>query len=359
MFVLDSHCDTPSMLMRGRDLGIDNKTGHVDFPKLRAGGVDAAFFALYTNASMGPDEATRHALEMLGAVRDSVAANPGFAAMCASPTEAVENKSKGLVSIFLGMENGSPIQKSLSLLRVFYSLGVRYMTLTHNGDNEIADSAAVGKRWNGLSPFGREVIDEMNRLGMIVDVAHASDKTFYDCLECSRSPIVSTHSCCRALAGHRRNMTDDMIRAMADKGGVIQINFYPVFLSDAFGKTLADSRLEEKDWIEEAWIKDPLDPEKFAAYNSLLDELASLDRPSYKVVVDHIDHAVKVGGIEGVGIGTDFDGINVCPEGLENVSKLCVIFDEMKSRGYSESEIEKIAGGNFLRVFNEVIDNAL
>ena len=344
MFVLDSHCDTPTMMMRGRDIGIDNERGHVDLPKLKAGGVDASFFALYTSADLQPDAATRYALEMIGRIYDAVEANSGIASLAFSPDDALRNKAKGLISIFIGMENGAPIQKSLPLLRVFHKLGVRYITLTHNGDNEIADSAAQGQRWHGLSPFGREVVAEMNRLGMIVDVAHASDETFYDVLEYSRAPIVSTHSCCRALAHHRRNMSDEMLRALADKGGVIQINFYPVFLSDAFAKTLADSGLESKSWTEQDWINDPLNPE----------EAAALPRPSYKDVVDHIDHAVKVAGIDSVGIGTDFDGIEVTPAGLENISKIGVIFDEMSSRGYTDDQIEKVAGKNFLRVFNDV-----
>lgn len=358
MFVLDSHCDTPSMLTRGRDIGKDNLRGHVDFPKLKAGGVDGSFFALYTSPRLTPDQATRCALEKLGAIYDSTADNRSIAAIATSPSEAFENKAKGLFSVFIGMENGAPIQKSLSLLRVFYKLGVRYVTLTHNGDNEIADSAAEGRKWNGLSPFGREVIAEMNRLGMIVDIAHASDKTFWDCLECSKAPIVSTHSCCRALANHRRNMTDEMIKAMADKGGVIQINFYPVFISDEFAKTLAESGLENKEYIEDEWIADPLNEQKLNAWNAVLDEYAALDRPSYKVVADHIDHAVKAGGIEHVGIGTDFDGIEVTPKGLENISKLPVLFDELRRRGYSEDQIEKIAGGNFLRAWNDVLSIA-
>ena len=211
MFILDSHCDTPTMIMRGRDIGKDNVRGHVDLPKLRAGGVDASSFALYTSAEMKPDAATRYALEMIGRIHDAVEANSGIASLAVTPEEALRNKAKGLVSIFIGMENGAPIQKSLPLLRVFHMLGVMYITLTHNGDNEIADSAAQGQRWHGLSLFGREVVSEMNRLGMIIDVAHASDETFYDVLEYSRAPIVSTHSCCRALAHHRRNMSDQFL----------------------------------------------------------------------------------------------------------------------------------------------------
>jgi len=358
MFVLDSHCDTPTMIMRGRDIGKDNERGHVDLPKLKAGKVDASFFALYTSAEMEPDAATRYALEMIGSIYDAVDANSDTVSLAFTPDEAMRNKAKGLFSIFIGMENGSPIQKSLPLLKVFHRLGVSYITLTHNGDNEIADSAAQGKRWHGLSPFGREVVAEMNRLGMIIDVAHASDETFYDVLEYSRAPIVSTHSCCRALAHHRRNMSDEMLRALADNGGVIQINFYPVFLSDSFAKTLSDSGLESKSWTEQDWINNPLNPAKAAAWNAVQDELAALPRPSYKDVVDHIDHAVKVAGIDCVGIGTDFDGIEVTPCGLENISKIGVIFDEMSRRGYSDEQIEKIAGKNFLRVFNDVISLA-
>lgn len=329
MFVLDSHCDTPSLMIRGLDIGLDNDKGHVDFPKLSAGGVDASFFALYTSAELTPEQALARVMEMLAAIRDALDKYKDKAALALSPSEALSNKSKGLFSILLGMENGSPIQKSLSLLRLFYKMGVRYMTLTHNGDNEIADSAAEGKRWGGLSPFGIEVVEEMNRLGMIIDVAHASDLTFNDIIKYSKSPVVSTHSCCRALASHPRNMTDDMIKLMADKGGVIQINFYPVFLSDSFARDY-----------------------------STRGELA-FPKPTADDVVRHIDHAVNVAGVEHVGIGTDFDGIEVTPYGLENISKLPLVFDLLIKKGYSEDQIEKISGNNFLRVFNEVISNSL
>ncbi len=329
MFVLDSHCDTPSQMMRGLDIGIAGDRSQVDLPKLKAGGVDASFFALYTSADLSEDEAATKVLEMLARVYDALDMYREQAALALTPEDALRNKEKGLISIFLGMENGSPIHKSLPLLRQFYRMGVRYMTLTHNGDNEIADSAAQGTRWHGLSPFGREVVDEMNRLGMIVDVAHVSDETFYDVIKCSKAPIVSTHSCCRALASHRRNMTDDMIRTLADHGGVIQINFYPVFLSDLY-----------------------------ASFYEVKGEKAS-PRPGVSDVVNHIDHAVKVGGIEHVGIGTDFDGIEVTPKGLEDISKLPKVFDQLKRKGYSEDQIELIAGKNFLRAFNDVISSSL
>ena len=360
MFVLDSHCDTPSQIFRLRDIGLDNYPhAHVDFPKLKAGGVDGSFFALFIPSHMEPDTATRYALELLALVRDSVDANPDKACMATSVSEALEIQSRGLVSVFIGMENGSPIQKSLPLLRQFFRMGVRYVTLCHNGDNAICDAASQGTTWHGLSPFGKEVVREMNRLGMIVDIAHASDETFWDCIECSEAPIVSTHSCCRALAGHRRNLTDDMIRALADKGGVIQINFYPLFLSDSFATLLAESGIDDKaDEIETAFRADPADQAKRAAWYAVQDELLALPRPGVETIVDHIDHAVRIGGIEHVGIGSDFDGINVPPKGLENVSMMPAVFNEMRRRGYSEDEISMVAGGNFLRVFNEVANIA-
>lgn len=229
------------------------------------------------------------------------------------------------------------------------------MTLTHNTDNLICDSAAQGQRWGGLSPFGREVVAEMNRLGMIIDLAHASDKTFYDCIKYSKAPVVSTHSCCRALAKHRRNMTDDMIKCIAETGGVIQINFYPLFLSDEFAETLEHSGLDPiADEIEARFIKDPASEANRRDWIEIQQKLAELKRPSYKRIIDHIDHAVSIAGVDHVGIGSDFDGINVTPEGLEDVSKMPVLFEEMRKRGYSESDIEKIAGLNFMRVMRTV-----
>lgn len=356
MLVLDSHCDTPSQIMRLRDLSRDNAFGQVDFPKLRRGGVDASFFALYTPAEMEPDAATRFALEMIAGVHDAVAASPETVAMAYSPADIMANKARGLISILLGMENGSPIQKSLPLLREFYRLGVRYMTLTHNGDNAIADAASEGTHWHGLSPFGREVVAEMNRIGMLIDVAHVSDETFYDCIKYSTKPVVSTHSCCRALAGHRRNMTDDMIRTMADHGGVIQINFYPAFLSDSFAVRLDRACAANPQWAEaeKTFIGDPADPAKRDAWRRACAEMERLERPGVREIVDHIDHAVKVGGIDHVGIGTDFDGIDVTPAGLPDVGCLPLVFEEMESRGYTTSEIEKVAGENFMRVLSEM-----
>lgn len=317
MFVLDSHCDTPTKILRGRDLSKDNDLAHIDIPKLKRGGVDAAFFALYIPARLSEAAAYDYALRQYDVVRDMVESNSDSVAFALSETQAHENKAKGLFSVFLGLENGSPIGNSLERIKEFYDKGVRYMTLCHSRDNQICDSCAGGKTWGGLSPFGREVVAEMNRLGMLVDVSHISDEAFWDVLECSSKPVVATHSCCRALCSHPRNMTDDMIKALAAKGGVIQINFYPVFLHEDYELDSPSSVL-----------------------------------PSFTRIVDHIDHVVELVGIDHVGIGSDFDGIEVAPDGLEDISKMPVLFEELRRRGYSESDLTKLASGNFFNVLS-------
>lgn len=358
MLVLDSHCDAPSQMMRARDYTKDNPWGHVDFPKLRAGGVDASVFALYCPPGLAPDEATRYTLDMLAHLYDQLDNAEGEVEFAFSASEVRENKAKGLTSILISLENGAPIQRSLPMLRLFYRMGVVCMTLAHNADNEICDSCAGQRRWGGLSPFGREVVQEMNRLGMVVDIAHCSDDTVRDCLELSKAPIVSTHSCCKALASHRRNLPDELLKAIADKGGVVQINFCPSFLRDDFDARMSETGLGDRaDAAEAEFIADPLNPAKVAKWVEVQREMEAMERPSYMDVVDHIDHAVRVMGVDHVGVGTDYDGISVAPAGLENVSKLPVLWEEMRRRGYSSEDIEKIAGLNFLRVL-EAVENA-
>ena len=325
MFVLDSHCDTPSQILRQRDLSLDNEHAHVDFPKLRKGKVDGAFFALYVPASLDsdPDKAFAHAVELYEGVERTVMSNHLSVAWATDYKEASDNKSKGLFSVFLGLENASPID-SIDKLKYFYDRGVRYVTLCHSLNNHVCDSCAPEtKRWGGLSPFGKELVAEMNRLGILVDVSHVSDDTFYDVLKVSRKPVVATHSCCRSLAGHPRNMTDDMIRALAASGGVIQINFYPCFLDSGFSAVFDESDSAKCE---------------------------SLPRPSYRLIADHIDHVVGLVGVDHVGIGSDYDGIEVTPDGMEDISMMPKLFEELRDRGYSEEDLEKIAGGNFFRV---------
>ena len=354
MFVLDSHCDTPSQILRLRDLSKDNAYAHVDFPKLKRGGVDAAFFALYVPARLDSAEGFEYAERLLKGVQDSVAENSSVAAFAVSEGQAKENKDKSRFSVFLGLENGSPVGDDLSKVKYFYDKGVRYITLCHSLDNQICDSCATKvKTWHGLSPFGKEVVMEMNRLGMLIDVSHVSDETFYDVLKFSVKPVVATHSCCRALADHPRNLTDEMIRDLAAAGGVVQINFYPLFLDADFSKVLTESGIAEKgEAVEAEFIADPSDPAKRKAWNRVQDELIALKRPSYKLIADHIDHVVDLVGIDHVGLGSDYDGIEVTPEGMEDISMMPKLFEELRSRGYSEADLEKIASGNFFRVMN-------
>lgn len=354
MFVLDSHCDTPSQILRLRDLSLDNDHAHVDFPKLKRGGVDGAFFALYVPGNLETEEAFEYSQRLLEGVKRAVEANSSSVAFATDSAQAFSNKQEGRFSVFLGLENGSSIGNSFDRLKWFYDRGVRYVTLCHSSDNQICDSCASEvKRWGGLSPFGKELVAEMNRLGMLIDVSHISDASFYDVLKYSDRPVVATHSCCRTLCPHPRNMTDDMIRSLADAGGVIQINFYPMFLDSGFAAVLSGSGLEEKgEYVEREFINDPSDPSKRAAWNRIQDEIQDLPRPSYKLIADHIDHVVGLVGIDHVGIGSDFDGIEVTPEGMEDISLLPRLFDELRSRGYSEFDLSKIASENFFRILN-------
>lgn len=354
-FVLDSHCDAPLRLLRnGADFGVRCQEGHYDFIRMKEGGVDASFFAVYTSNALAPDEATRVALQLIARINDAVWKNRDKAALATSVREGRELKEQGLCAVYMGMENGAPIQKDLSLLRLFYKMGIRYITLTHTGNNEICDSSGqTTKRWGGVSPFGKNVIAEMNRLGMIIDVSHISDDSFYDVLKYSKAPVVATHSCCRALASHPRNLTDQMIKDLATAGGVLQINFYPPFLSDEYAEKfwpLCDAFDSAQDYMR----AHPRSKEAVAAFKKAEKEMFALKRPSYKLLVDHIDHAVSLVGAKHVGLGTDYDGIETAPVGLEDVSKMELITRELVARGYSEDDIRGILGENFLRVFSEV-----
>ena len=354
MFVLDSHCDTPSLILRLRDMSKDNDHAHVDFPKLARGKVDGAFFALYIPAryDRDPDSGFAYAQRLLDGVRRSVEENSDAASMCVSRRQALENKADDRFSVFLGLENGSPIGHDMERLMWFHDAGVRYVTLCHSGHNQICDSCAPAEgKWNGLSPFGKDMIREMNRIGMLVDVSHISDASFRDVLDVSTRPVVATHSCCRALADHPRNMTDDMIRILADASGVIQINFYPLFIDSHFKHTLLSSGIVDRgEVVESEFIADPSNPARREAWNKIQDELQALCRPSFKRIADHIDHVVEIAGIDHVGIGSDFDGIEVTPDGLEDISMMPVLFEELRSRGYSEQDLAKIAGENFFRI---------
>ncbi|MBQ6244956.1 MAG: dipeptidase [Bacteroidales bacterium] len=354
MIVLDAHCDAPSQMVRLRDFALDNAFAQVDFPKMARGGVDASFFAAYVPAALTGQAATDWARKLLDEAQRQVAACAGSVALARCAGGVRRNRRAGLTSVLLGIENASALQESFDLLQEFHRRGVRYVTLTHSADNQVGDSCTGQGTWGGLSPFGRRLIPEMNRRRMLIDVAHAADSTIRDVLALSERPIAYTHGACRALASHRRNLPDELIRGIAERGGVVCISIYPPFLDDAFVRTLAESGLEARLSVEDAFIKDPADPAKRAAWEAVQRELQALPRPGVARIVDHIEHAVGVAGVDHVGIGTDYDGIEVTAAGLEDVSRFPALWDEMRRRGFSRGDISRIAGGNFLRVLSAV-----
>lgn len=361
--VVDTHCDTPLRIDEEKaDLGVRSNEGHNDFIRMKEGGVDLSFYAIFTRVKLTPNESTVQALRLVGEVKDMVEANSDKVAMAYSVKDVRRIKKGGRGAIMLGMENGSPIQNDMALLHEFYRMGVRYITLCHSAHNQLCDSCAPKEpKWGGLSPFGKKVVEEMNRLGMIVDVSHLSDASFYDCLKYSKAPIVATHSCCRALCSHPRNMSDKMIKELAKRGGVIQINFYPAFLSDEYGVDAYFDAADQYDAAMKAYWRSGKKGKKEIAHFKKMENYIkkNFPSPSYKLLVDHIEHVINLVGVDYVGLGSDYDGIEMPPKGLEDISKFENITKELRLRGYSDSDIKKILGENFLRVLSQVEDLAL
>jgi len=331
--LIDSHNDVTSKTVTGFDIGVRAAKGHTDVPRLREGGVGAVFFAAYVAPAYAKDHtAANRALQMIDTVRhDIVGAHPSDFVFALTADDIVAAHKNGKIAALIGIEGGHAIEDSPRLLRDFYALGVRYMTLTHTNTNGWADSSGDMKdttvvRHDGLNELGRQIVHEMNRVGMMVDISHVSDKTFWDALETSKVPIIASHSSCRALCNVPRNMTDDMIAALGKKGGVIQINFNCGFLRQR-------SADEEK---------------RIEAAGRPAGQLRS--RATLSDVVAHIDHAVKIAGIDAVGIGSDFDGVTCTPEGLDDVSKFPNLTRALLEKKYSAADIRKIYGENLLRV---------
>jgi membrane dipeptidase len=351
---VDTHADTPSeFLDHPFDLGALNSRGHFDYPRMKAGGLDAEFFAAYVPAKYANKGAAAYCMKIMETIHEMADNYPSWVRFATSTAGIRSAVAENRRAILIGIEGGHAIEDSLDLLRAFYRFGARYMTLTHTNTNNWADSSTDEAKHNGLTPFGKQVVLEMNRLGMLVDISHVADKTFYDAIEVSKAPVIASHSSSRALASAPRNMTDDMLRALAKNGGVAMVNFYPVFLSDEVAK--ASKARDEKLKPEIAALK-AKDPAEGTEYQEGVRELMAanpLPKVSWTVIVDHIDHMVKVAGIDHVGIGSDFDGIPAVPEGMEDVSKLPAIPAELKRRGYSDADVKKIMGENFMRVFGE------
>ena len=356
--VVDTHDDTTQRFLHGKfDIGARHSDGGIDIPRMREGGLDAIFFSIWIPSKITGQEAVNRALAQIAAVREQLSAHPKDLALATTAAEVRAAHKRGKIAALLGVEGGHMINSNLDVLRNFASLGVRYMTLTHSGNDEWADSSTDTPAHNGLTDFGKDVVREMNRLGIIVDISHVSDKTFYDALDVSKAPMIASHSSCRALCDAPRNMSDRMMKDLAAKGGVVQINYHVGFLSQEF-RNAEKANPEINKAIGEEVQKRCGDDEAC----QLLEgdrltreyvERGKLPRVDWKKIIEHIDHAVKVAGVDHVGLGSDFDGANM-PYGMEDASRLPKITDALLKKGYSEDDVKKILGENTLRVMAEV-----
>ena len=358
--VVDTHDDTTQRLLDPKfDLGVRHTDGSIDIPRMKEGGLGGVFFSIWMSGKVTGPEAVKRATAQIDAVREQVRKHPNDMVLATTAVEVRAAKKQGKIAALMGVEGGHMINSDLGVLRTYASLGVRYMTLTHSIDVEWADSSTGKAAHNGLTDFGKDVVREMNRLGVIVDISHVSDKTFYDALAVSKAPMFASHSSCRAICDAARNMTDQMIKDLAAKGGVIQINYHVGFLSqefrdaekkdpsinEAISKEVRQRCPDENDEACQLIEGDKITREFVAA--------GRLPKVDYMKIIEHLDHAVKLVGADHVGLGSDFDGANM-PYGMEDATMIPKIAEALLQKGYSESDIRKILGENTLRVMSEV-----
>jgi len=357
--VIDSHDDTTQRLLFDKtfNISVRQKNGNIDIPRMREGGLDALFFSIWVPSDITGAPAVTRAMALIDAVHKAVKAHPNDLMLATTAAEVRRAAAEHKIAALMGVEGGHMINDDLGQLRKYAALGVRYLTLTHFKNNTWADSSTDTPAHNGLTPLGKDVVRELNRLGMMVDVSHVADKTFYDALAVTTAPVLASHSSCRAIANHPRNMTDDMLRALAKNGGVVMINYHAAFLSEEFrvasekksGNIVAAmDAMSKKCGGNEACTTmegERIDHEAMMS--------GALPKVTWEKIVEHIDHAVKVAGADHVGLGSDFDGATM-PLGMEDASKLPKITDALLEKGYSEQDIEKILGGNILRVMEQV-----
>ena len=355
--VVDTHDDTTQRMVvePSFDLGAKGATGSIDLPRMREGGLDALFFSIFVPRDVTGPQAVERALQQIDKVREAARLHPRELALATSATEIRRAAAERKIAALLGMEGGHMIDGDLGVLRQYAALGVRYLTLTHSLNTTWADSSGDTAVHNGLTPFGKDVVRELNRLGVMVDVSHVSDKTFYDTLATTTVPVIASHSSCRAISNSPRNMTDDMLRALARNGGAIMINYNAGFLSEAFRTAKAPAGVQAR--LDAATKRCGADEacallEWGPIYHEAMRN-GQLPAVTWVEIVDHIEHAVKVAGIDHVGLGSDFDGA-IMPLGMEDVSTLPRITGELLKRGHSEQDVTKILGGNLLRVMEQV-----
>ena len=357
LFVVDGHADTPQFLL---DLETDlNQAGDqmVDLPKARKGGLGGEFFSIWVDPDVFGAHPARRALDLIDAVLLQVQRHPRDLALARTASEVGAAQKAGKLAVLMGLEGGHALEGDLRMIRTFHRLGVRYMTLTWSNTNELGDSSGDAQKegvrhHGGLSALGREAVAEMNRLGMLVDISHVADKTFFDAVEISRAPVIASHSSCRALTKHPRNMTDEMLRAVAKNGGVVMVNFFSGFVDEDFRKAYEALRPEEDKVIAaiNEKYKDDVAARTKAWFTAGREIAARVPRPPLKSLIDHIEHVARVAGVDHAGIGSDFDGIPSMPQGIDSAADLPRIAAELRKRGFSPADVGKIFSGNVLRV---------
>jgi len=356
--VVDTHDDTTQRFLDGKfDLGPRSATGSIDIPRMREGNLGAIFFSIWMPSKITGPDAVDRAIVQIDAVREQVRRHPNDLVLATTAADIRGAHKRGKIAALLGVEGGHMINSDLGVLRAYAALGVRYMTLTHSGNDEWADSSTDKAVHNGLTDFGKDVVREMNRLGVMVDISHVSDKTFYDALETSKAPLIASHSSCRAICDAPRNMTDQMMKDLAAKGGVVQVNYHVGFLSQEF-RDAEKANPELNKAISAEVMKRCGDNEGCQLIEGdritrEYVERGKLPRVEFSKIIEHIDHAVKVAGIDHVGLGSDFDGANM-PYGMEDATKLPKITEALLQKGYSEGDVKNILGENTLRVMTDV-----
>jgi membrane dipeptidase len=364
--VVDTHADTPQRFLdEGFDLGsTDPKDiGHISLDKARRGNLGAEFFSIWVDPDTNQGHFARHTFDLIDSVYEQAARHPDRMMMAYSPADIDRAHKEHKLAALMGIEGGHSIENDIHLLRDYYRLGVRYMTLSWSNTNEWADSSgdiddAKVQHHNGLTDFGKQVVLEMNRLGMMVDISHVADKTFWDAIATTKAPVIASHSSARALVDAPRNMTDEMLRAVTKNGGVVQVNFFNGFIDEDFRKAqiaqAKDMAAAIQKYVDE--LKAQGKPVNYVEIDRIEREWAAkIPRPPLKSLIDHIDHIAKVAGIDHVGLGSDFDGVSgATPQGIDSAADLPKITQALLDRGYSAEDIKKILGGNLMRVFREV-----
>ncbi len=362
--IVDGHNDIPTPMtdedfdLATNSVGKFHKDGdpfHSDLERLKLSGITGEFFSIYVAASYAkpPGGSARRALDLIDVTYRAVEKYPGQLTLCTTAADIRRAKKQGKLCVLMGIEGGHAIEDSLSALREFYRLGVRYMTLTHNNTNNWADACCDTAKYGGLSDFGKEVVREMNRIGMLVDLSHVSDETMNDVLDMSTAPVIYSHSSARVFSDHKRDVSDDVLKRVAKNGGVLMVNFFPAFLDQRYldESRARDTKLKpQMDALREKY-KD--NPEAFNEAERKLLAANPIYVPSYTKIVDHIDHIAKVAGIDYIGIGSDYDGIPLLPAGMNGAEDLVLVTYEMLRRGYSEKDIRKVLGENFMRAFSQ------